>query len=151
MEKHVSAYNNEQESWVSSFEGRGMVTNSKSMVEVPLRLTSGTIASDEQLKAIKTNIREAAFRKISDRNRSGVDTTSDWSEENIAGQTCGVPDDGAFALGEIDSVCGAKDSRNHPYQGHPVNVRDHQAFNDTISGQNGVEGGDDGSMEIEGH
>ena len=54
------------------------------MVKVPLRPTSGTIASDEQLREIRTNIREAAFRKISDGSRGEVDTTSDCGEENFA-------------------------------------------------------------------
>ncbi|XP_065629087.1 uncharacterized protein LOC111990897 [Quercus suber] len=75
LEKHVSAYGNEQEAGISSFEGRGLVTDSKSMVEVPLRPTSDTIVSEEQLRMVRTNIREAAFRKIADRSRSGVDTT----------------------------------------------------------------------------
>ena len=62
-----------------------------------------------------------------------------------------MPDDGASALGEIDTVFRANDFGNHPYQSHPGNVRDHQALNDSISGQNGVKEGNDGSMEIEGH
>ena len=62
-----------------------------------------------------------------------------------------MSDDGASALGEIDTVFRANDFGNHPYQSHPGNVRDHQALNDTISVQNGVEEGDEGSKEIEGH
>lgn len=80
-----------------------------------------------------------------------MDITCDLSEENLAGQACGVHADGAFALGENDLVCRANDSRNHSHQSHSRNAGNHQALNDSISGQNGVEEGADGSMEIEGH
>ena len=83
LEKHVSTYRNEQELGLSPTEGRCMVTNSKPMVEVPHRPSYSPVASDEQLRAIKTNIRKAAFRKISDRSENKVDTTNDSCEENF--------------------------------------------------------------------
>lgn len=136
---------------LTSIERRSMDTNPKSMVEIPHRPTNDPNAFDNQLRTIKSNIKEAAFRKISDGGRSRLNTTCDLSEENLAGRACGVHDDGAFASGENDSVYGANDSRNHSHQSHLGNARDHQALNDSISGQNGVEEGAGGSMEIEGH
>ena len=127
-----------------------MVTDSKPMVEVPHKPTYGPIASDEQLRAIRTNIRKAAFRKLSDRSENKVDTTDDNCEENITGQAYGMYDDRALALGEADPVCGADDFKDHSYQGFSRNARDHQALNNALSGQNGVEEGGDGSMDIEG-
>ena len=150
LEKHVSTYGNEQEPGLSPTEGQGMVTNSKPMVEVSHRPTCSPIASNEQLRTIRTNIREAAFRKISDRSGNKVDTANDCCEENLTGQACGMYDDGALASGKADSICRANDFRDHSYQGFSGNTRDHQALNDTPSRQNGVEEGGDGCMDIEG-
>ena len=107
--------------------------------------------SKTSLEPSNPTSRRLPSKKISDRRRSGLNTTYDLSEENLVGQACGVHDDVAFASSENDSVCGAKDSRNHSHQSHSGNVGDHQALNDSISGSNGVEEGADGSMEIEGH
>ena len=102
------------------------------------------------LRAIRINIREAAFRKISDKSGNRVNTASDSCEENLTGQACGMYDDGALASSKADPVCGADDFNDHSYQGFSRNARDHQALNDTLSGQNDVEEGGDGSMDIEG-
>ena len=59
-------------------------------------------------------------------------------------------DDGALASGEADPFCRADDFRDHSYQGFSRNAKDHQALNNTFSGQNDVEKGGDGSMDIEG-
>ena len=102
------------------------------------------------LRAIRINIREAAFRKISDKSGNRVDTASDSCEENLTGQACGMYDDRALASSKADPVCGANDFNDHSYQGFSRNARDHQALNDTLSRQNDVEEGGDGSMDIEG-
>ena len=127
-----------------------MVIDSKPMVEVPHKLTCGPFVSDEQLRVIRTNIREAAFRKISDKSGNRVDTASDSCEENLTGQACGMYDDGALASGKADPFCRADDFRDHSYQGFSRNAKDHQALNNTFSGQNDVEKGGDESMDIEG-
>ena len=110
-----------------------MVTDFKPMVEVPHRSTYGPIASNKQLRAIRINIREATFRKISDRSGNKVDTTGDSCEENLTGQACGMYDDGALASSKTDPICGADDFKDHSYQGFSGNARDHQAPNDTLS------------------
>ena len=127
-----------------------MVTDFKPMVEVPHRSTYGPVASDKQLRVIRINIREAAFRKISDRSGNKVDIANDSCEENLTGQACGMYDDGALASSKADPVCGVDDFNDHSYQGFSRNARDHQALNDTLSGQNDVKEGGDGSMDIKG-
>ena len=79
-----------------------------------------------------------------------MDTASDSCEENLTGQACGMYDDGALASSKADPVCGADDFNDHSYQGFSRKARDHQALNDTLSGQNDVEEGGDGSMDIKG-
>ena len=150
LEKHVSTYGNEQKPGLSPTEGRGMVTDFKPMVEVPHKPNCGPVASDKQLRAIRINIREVAFRKISYRSENRVDIASDSCEENLTGQACGIYDDGALASSKADPVCGADDFNDPSYQGFSRNARDHQALNDTLSRQNDVEEGGDGSMDIEG-
>ena len=134
LEKHVSTYGNEQEPGLSPTKGRGMVTDSKPMVEVSHKPTYGPIAFNEQLRAIKTNIRDAAFRKIFDRSGNRMDTTNDSCEESLTRQVSGMYDDGALASSEADLVCEANDFRDHSYQLFSGNARDHQALNDTLSG-----------------
>ena len=127
-----------------------MVTDFKPMVEVPHRSTYGPVASDKQLRVIRINIREAAFRKISDRSGNKVDIANDSCEENLTGQACGMYDDGALASSKADPICGVDDFKDHSYQGFSGNASDHQSLNDILSGQNDVEEGGDGSMDIEG-
>ena len=117
LEKTASTYGNKQEPRLSPTEGRGMVTNSKPMVEVSHKPTCGPIASDEQLRIIRTNIREAAFKKISNKSGNKLDIAGDCCEENLTGQACGMYDDGALASSKVDSVCRADDFRDHSYQG----------------------------------
>ena len=150
LEKIASTYGNKQEPRLSPTKGRGMVTDSKPMVEVSHKPTCGPIASDEQLRTIRTNIREAAFRKIFDRSGNKLDIASDCYGENLTGQACGMYDDGALASGKAYPFCKADDFRDHSYQVFSRNAKDHQALNNTFSGQNDVEKGGDGSMDIEG-
>ena len=151
MEKHIPIDGDKQEGGLLAIEGRNLGNNSKPMVEVSDKKSTGANPTTDKLRAISNRIECAELGKISVRSRGGMDTASDYYKEDLARQTGGMLDDGQPASGKNDPVRGAKDQWNNPDQGNARFFRGNQALNNFILGEVRVEDGASGSMEIERH
>ena len=88
LEESVPAHRDKQEAGLPAHEGRSLGPHTKSMVEVPLRPTSGPNPSAEQLGSICSKIKNAPFGKLVLRSRKTGDSVGDNDEQKIGRASC---------------------------------------------------------------
>ena len=151
LEEFVPSHRGEQEAGIPAHERRSLGSHTKSIVEVPLKPTSGPNPSSDQLGTICNKIECAPFGKIALRSIARGDSLRDNGEKDSSGNTSGMHDVGQSPPSEITPVHEARDESHHPHQSNPREDVDNQALNLSIPRKYDREEGIDGSMEVVGH
>ncbi|KAK9994007.1 hypothetical protein SO802_023710 [Lithocarpus litseifolius] len=147
LEKYFSTHGDKQEVGVAADEIRSLVDHSESLVEIPVRQTSGADPSSDQLGSVSNRIKGASFRKISGRGRNRMDTTGHLEEEDSSEQADRMLVVGESSQGEVIAVRRACDQRDHAHQSFTEHDGDNQSLGHFAQGEAGAEDGAPGSME----